>query len=178
MTMVEKTPAPEELKSQRLRELFEGDIWSLPPELWLGGEIAEEIEKRLLALGWSDDQIGFFSLAVHEAFVNAVKYGSFGIRVEEGPNKKEIREKKAMEIEASGEFKDKLVSIVLDLSPREATVRITDQGQGFSVDAIPDPTDPSRLLELTGRGIDIMKKSCDRAEFKDNTVTLYKKRVH
>ena len=176
--MTEKTPTTEELKARRRQELFQGDHWVLPPEIWLGGEVAVELEERLTSLGWDERQIGLFPLAADEAFINAVMYGSFGINNIEGPDKKIVREKKAAEFEASGQFKDRHVCVDLNLTAEEVLVDIIDQGPGFSVAAIPDPTDPSRLLDYTGRGIDIMKKGCDRAEFKGNTITLYKKRVH
>lgn len=174
--MNEKTPTEEELKKQRQQELFRGNNWSLPPEIWLGEEIASEVEKRLLALGWNEDQIGLFPLVVHEAFINAVIYGTFDIKVE-GPDKKDAREKLAHEIEVSGVFKNRFVTVELDLTSENATISVTDQGRGFLADAVPDPTNHGRLLEPTGRGIDLMKRVCDWVEFNGKSVILHKKQT-
>lgn len=176
--MTEEIPNTEKLKRQKLEYLLSGNTWSLPPEMWLGEEIAAEIERRMLAFGWTDNEIGLFPLMADEAFKNAVMHGTFGIKVLEGDEEASnaAREKQIREFELSGKFKDKRVLVEIDLNLTEATIRVTDQGKGFFADAIPDPTNSSRLLEPTGRGIDYMRKICDRVSLEGSTIILYKKR--
>lgn len=42
---------------------------------------------------------------------------------------------------------------------------VKDQGNGFVVDNLPDPTTPERLEMDSGRGVYIMKQLADRIEF-------------
>jgi serine/threonine-protein kinase RsbW len=42
---------------------------------------------------------------------------------------------------------------------------VKDQGNGFAVDKLPDPTAPKRLQMESGRGVYIMKQLADRIEF-------------
>lgn len=47
------------------------------------------------------------------------------------------------------------------------TVRIKDEGTGFNIDALPDPTSNENLLKESGRGIFIIRSLVD--EFKCNS---------
>lgn len=178
--MSEEISNPEELKNKKPEQLLRGDKWFLPPEIGLGEEIAAEIERRLFVLGWTDNEVGLFPLATHEAFINGVVHGIFEEKIrpeeEDLPNKKDLLNMRTTEKELRGKYKDKKVTVSLNLTPEEATVVVKDEGKGFSVEAIPDPTNLERLLEPTGRGVDLMKKVCDRVSFEGNTVILYKKK--
>ncbi len=47
----------------------------------------------------------------------------------------------------------------------EVTIRVEDEGEGFNLEAIPDPTDPDYLLRPSGRGIFYMRQFMTRVEF-------------
>ncbi|TCK62515.1 ATP-binding protein [Seleniivibrio woodruffii] len=54
---------------------------------------------------------------------------------------------------------------------------LEDEGEGFDVDSLPDPTDPESLLKLHGRGILITRMYFDEVKYNDkgNHVTLRKR---
>ena len=53
-------------------------------------------------------------------------------------------------------------------------VTITDEGDGFDYDAIPDPTTPENLLKPDGRGLFLMRNLMDEVRYNErgNSVTL------
>jgi serine/threonine-protein kinase RsbW len=91
-------------------------------------------------------------IALDEAFVNAVKHGN-----KNDPNK--------------------LVRITAELSPREASFTVEDEGEGFNVQDIPDPCDPANLFKSTGRGVLLIYNIMDEVEYnaQGNRVKMVKR---
>ncbi len=50
--------------------------------------------------------------------------------------------------------------------------QVCDEGDGFNMDEIPDPTEHEKIEECGGRGVLLMRELCDRLEFKDNGRTV------
>jgi serine/threonine-protein kinase RsbW len=60
------------------------------------------------------------------------------------------------------------------------TMQVVDQGSGFDLDAIPDPTAPENLLRPSGRGIFYMNQFMDEVDFQtgpDRGTTVTMKRT-
>ncbi len=53
--------------------------------------------------------------------------------------------------------KKKKVKITVKVNDEKMTVMIKDQGKGFSIKDVPDPTKPENILKDSGRGIHIMR---------------------
>lgn len=83
-----------------------------------------------------------FQIACSEAIVNAIVHG----------NK---------------ESEDKIVNTSIEYNDMKMIVHIQDQGSGFDVDALPDPTAEENLMKESGRGIFIIKSLVD--EFQCNS---------
>ena len=94
----------------------------------------------------SEEKFGNILLAVTEAVDNAIEHGN-----KNNPDKK--------------------VQLSYHTSPKEITFAVTDQGQGFDVNAITDPTNPENA-ENAGRGILIMKMLADKLEFNNEEKTV------
>lgn len=45
---------------------------------------------------------------------------------------------------------------------------VTDEGNGFDYDNLPDPTSPENILKIGGRGVFLMRQLSDRICFHDN----------
>jgi len=68
---------------------------------------------------------------------------------------------------------DKSVSISARLlNPFLLTITVQDEGNGFNVDNLPDPTLPENILSDTGRGVYIIKEICDNVEYSRNGTTV------
>jgi len=59
----------------------------------------------------------------------------------------------------------KLVRIGAELSPKEACFTIEDEGEGFDVQAIPDPRDAANLFKSSGRGVLLIYNIMDEVEY-------------
>ncbi len=58
------------------------------------------------------------------------------------------------------------------INDRLLAFRITDQGPGFDFEDVPDPTAPSNLHDLNGRGVFLMRQLSDGVVFSDNGSTV------
>jgi anti-sigma regulatory factor (Ser/Thr protein kinase) len=58
------------------------------------------------------------------------------------------------------------------VSDEEATFSIRDEGPGFDVDALPDPTDKDHLENRAGRGILLMKSFMDKVSYTTSAMSL------
>ena len=127
------------------------DVW-IPNDT----EAAREVQERIVGLleqnAWPMRDCFGVRLALEEAMVNAIKHGN---RMEP----------------------DKKVRIVCELTEDEITVVIEDQGSGFKLDEVPDPTDEDNLDKPGGRGIMLIRSFMNRFAYNDtgNCLTMSKK---
>ena len=71
---------------------------------------------------------------------------------------------------------DKKVYIDIHIDVERIKIVVADEGPGFDVKAVPDPTDPANFLKPSGRGILFMSIGMDEVRFneKGNILTLIK----
>lgn len=50
--------------------------------------------------------------------------------------------------------------------------RVSDEGNGFDYNAVPDPTSPENILTCGGRGVHIMKALADELNYSDSGRTV------
>lgn len=62
---------------------------------------------------------------------------------------------------------DKKVKVDFTVVAGKLTVDIEDEGSGFDFNAIPDPTMPENIENLSGRGVFLMRKLSDGVVFND-----------
>ncbi len=69
---------------------------------------------------------------------------------------------------------EKFVDISIEFKEQKLTIKVKDQGPGFSPDSVPDPTVPENIEEVNGRGVFIMSRLADEIKYsrKGNSVTL------
>ncbi|WP_426669812.1 ATP-binding protein [Mucilaginibacter sp. McL0603] len=69
----------------------------------------------------------------------------------------------------------KKVIVNADVDAKRVVWTITDEGEGFDYDHLPDPTAEENLENLTGRGVFIVKQLADQCIFntKGNEVELH-----
>ncbi|TVR77868.1 MAG: ATP-binding protein [Chitinophagaceae bacterium] len=68
----------------------------------------------------------------------------------------------------------KLVTVVCKYDGEKMVFLVSDEGEGFDYENLPDPTSPENLEKLTGRGVFLMKQLSDEVEYTNggNTVAL------
>ena len=105
--------------------------------------VEREIEASFDDFNISFDLFGNVLIAVTEAVNNAISYG----------NRNDVTKEVTIEFKASN---------------GHLTVSISDEGNGFDYDSLPDPTDPENIEKLEGRGIFLMKSLSDGLSFYDD----------
>jgi len=116
-------------------------------------------------------------VSLEEALVNAIVHGNLEVssKLREGNDDEfekliELRQKQP-------EYADRSATIECSISQTEAIFTIQDDGPGFDVAAIPDPTDPEYIERPSGRGILLMRSFMDDVQYNEtgNCVTLTKR---
>lgn len=87
-------------------------------------------------LGFDEDEQHQIGMAVRELSVNAVVHGN-------RYNKK------------------KSVHLAIQASPESLEVTVGDEGEGFDMSSLPDPTSPENLLRQSGRGLLLIRAFMD-----------------
>ena len=118
-------------------------------------------------------------IGLAEMITNAIEHGNLSIS---GDQKLEATENgtyySLIEERLKDEkYKDKRVTFTYFIDSSEVRISIEDQGRGFKVDDIPDPTMQEGLFKLHGRGILITRMYFDDVLYNDigNRVELVKR---
>lgn len=127
-------------------------------DVWIPNDMAEarEVQERIVGLmeqnAWPMRDCFGVRLALEEALVNAIKHGN---RMDP----------------------DKKVYVACELSADEITVAIEDQGEGFKLAEVPDPTEDDNLEKPSGRGIMLIRSFMNGFGYneKGNRLTMSKK---
>lgn len=79
-------------------------------------------------------------LSFEEILINAMKHGN-GLR------------------------KEVVVRVTASYGPNELKIAVQDQGKGFNVDRLKDPTDSANIEAYSGRGVYLVRHLMDRLEY-------------
>ena len=114
----------------------------LPSRIESVDEAAMMADEFAKSCGFGDEILFAVDLAIRESVANAVKHGN------------KFDESKKVELKLA----DK---------PEGFEITVRDYGSGFTVEEIPDPTDPENLLKTNGRGILFMRSFMDEVEWEN-----------
>jgi serine/threonine-protein kinase RsbW len=64
--------------------------------------------------------------------------------------------------------KEKSVELSMTLADTSVVFSVKDEGKGFDISTLPDPTSPENLTKTGGRGIFLMKHLADEVSFKND----------
>lgn len=118
------------------------------------------------------------SAALGEALLNALYHGNLEVSSEVKLSGDDEFYQLVRERRSSPPYEDRRIHVTAKLTPDEAVFVIRDEGPGFHVGALPDPTDPENLLKPSGRGVLLMRIFMDDVIYNErgNEVTLIKRR--
>jgi serine/threonine-protein kinase RsbW len=106
-------------------------------------ELAEHVLAEICSSNRVEDEVTYWvGMALREALANAVKHGN-----KLNPDKRVF------------------VHMVVDPGS-ELRIQVDDEGEGFDLDSVADPTTPGNLLRSSGRGIYYMRQFMDEVSFR------------
>lgn len=139
-------------KTETVKHIREKIEFEFPSAISLMHSILDYLMKRVEKVGVVDAKKSNLFIALDEAFVNAIKHG----------NKFDA---------------NKIVRISAEVSSKEARFTIEDEGEGFNVAEIPDPTNPENLFKTSGRGVLFIHNIMDEVSYnsRGNRLTMVKR---
>ena len=147
------TSKPEHGDMDKILPLLQERIaFKMPSDFAYLDGVLDYLNERMLKLGIVKPGDSELVIALDEAIVNAIKHG----------NKCDPC---------------KAVHVVAEFNAEGARFIIADEGPGFSIEKVPDPTDPCRLLEPSGRGLLLINHIMDEVCYNQagNKVEMFKR---
>jgi anti-sigma regulatory factor (Ser/Thr protein kinase) len=152
--------------------VLENDVSLIPP---LVGHLEAGLTRMKLA-----DETGLIQIAIalREAIVNAMEHGNLEasslLREGDGDEYNTLlNERRRQE-----PYCDRRVHVMSRESRDEAVYVVRDEGPGFDPSILPDPTDPSNLEKVSGRGLLLIRTFMDEIHHDDSgrEITMIKRR--
>ena len=118
-------------------------------------------------------------VALEECLLNAVIHGNLEVSSELRQADEQAYLRQIEERRSRSPFKERKVKVTARISRSEGVFVVQDDGPGFDVSKVPDPTHPANLFRIGGRGILLMRSFMTAVHFNDrgNRVTLVKRRA-
>src|SRR5262249_4847370 len=117
------------------------------------------------------------AVALREALINAIHHGNLEVG-------SDVRERNEKEYQALVEerrrqepYMDRRVHVMAKQTRAEVVFVIRDEGAGFDPKTLPDPTDPTNMERISGRGLLLIRTFMDEVEHNDrgNQITMVKR---
>ena len=153
--------------------VLDNDTSLIPP-------LVAHIEQDLTRLKLCDPSaLVLLGVALHEALTNAILHGNLELK----SSLREVDEKEyyrqSVERRTQAPYADRRVYVTLRSNKEELAFIIRDEGNGFDPNTLPDPTDPSNLGKVSGRGLLLIQTFMDRVihNEKGNEITMIKRKA-
>lgn len=153
--------------------LFENDPALVPP-------LVAQLREDLIEIGLCDvAEATRVGIALEEALLNAVYHGNLEVSSDLRQNGEDEFHRLALARRGQEPYASRRVRVTARLTPARAAFVIQDQGPGFDLTKVPDPTDPMFLDRPSGRGVLLMRTFMDEVRYNatGNRVTLVKRRA-
>lgn len=116
-------------------------------------------------------------VAIEEAIVNALHHGNLEVSSElrrhgDKPYRTMVEQRARI-----SPYKDRFIHVEARMRPTEVTFTIRDEGPGFDLNTLPDPTDPANLERPSGRGLLLIRTFMDEVRYNaaGNEITMAKR---
>ena len=158
-------------------EVFE-TRFSLENDTGLIPSLVAHIEDDLSRLKLCEPSgLVLLGVALHESLTNAMLHGNLDLN----SSLREVDEKQYYRLSVARRseppYSDRRITVIVRFTRQELSFHIADEGNGFDPNTLPDPTDPSNLGNVSGRGLLLIQTFMDRVSHnaKGNEITMIKK---
>jgi anti-sigma regulatory factor (Ser/Thr protein kinase) len=121
---------------------------SLRSEVTAISPFVDKLMPLLSNCGCVPEGVSDVEIALREALANAIIHGNH-----EDPRKH--------------------VHVTCRCEPGEVSIAVKDEGEGFDINNVPDPTSPEHIGWVHGRGIHLMKAVMDVVRFEEGGVVVH-----
>jgi serine/threonine-protein kinase RsbW len=121
---------------------------SLPSDVTAISPFVDKLMLLLSNCGYVSERASDVEIALREALANAIIHG----------NHQDVR---------------KHVHVTCECAPDEVSIAVKDEGSGFDIRNVPDPTAPENIGSAHGRGIHVMKALMDEVRFEEGGVVVH-----
>lgn len=123
--------------------------------------LQEELERSAFGDETTRSHVG---TALMEALSNAMIHGNLEVSSDLRDEGSEPYHRLIAERQVSSPWCKRIVHCRAERDPRRARYVIRDEGQGFDVSTLPDPTQPEGMLKARGRGLFLIHAFMDEVE--------------
>ena len=120
---------------------------SLPSEVTAISPFVDKLMPLLRSCGCVPEGVSDVEIALREALANAIIHGNH-------------------------EDRGKHVHVTCCCKPDEVSIAVKDEGNGFDVNNVPNPTTPENIGSAHGRGILVMKAVMDEVRFEEGGIVV------
>jgi len=121
---------------------------SLPSEVTAISPFVDKLMPLLRSCGCVSAGVSDVEIALREALANAIIHGNH-------------------------EDSRKQVHVTCRCEPDEVSIAVKDEGKGFELNNVPDPTAPENITSVHGRGIHVMRALMDEIRFEEGGVVVH-----
>lgn len=106
--------------------------------------------------------------ALHEALMNAREHGNLELDSELREDDETEYRRLAEERLALAPYRERKIYVRALMNHGEVVFEIRDEGPGFDVTRLPDPTAPENITKVSGRGLFLIRTFMDEVTFNDS----------
>jgi anti-sigma regulatory factor (Ser/Thr protein kinase) len=142
--------------------------------------VAQRLAEACLETGLCDPAAAIrVGVALEECLLNAIIHGNLEVSSDLRQGDETAYDRQIEERRARRPYAGRRVTVTARVSRSEGVFVVQDEGPGFDVAKVPDPTHPEHLAGVSGRGILLMRTFMTAVQFGDrgNRVTLVKRRA-
>ena len=121
---------------------------SLPSEVTAISPFVDRLMLLLSNCGFVPEGVSDVEIALREAMANAIIHGNH-------------------------EDRRKHVHVSCRCEPGEVSIAVKDEGKGFDINNVPDPTAPENIGSVHGRGIHVIRALMDEVRFEERGAVIH-----
>jgi CheY-like chemotaxis protein len=172
-------PAPDRESDSSSRDAAALAQWELGNDLREVPRVVSLVEAHLARGAIIDPSSRMqVSVVLREAIVNAVLHGNLELSSSLKEADPDGHDTLADERRTQDPYRERRVRVSVKETADEVTCVVSDDGAGFDLSLVPDPTDPVNLERTSGRGLFLIRTFMTEVHHSDNgrTITMVKRR--
>lgn len=138
------------------------------------GHIREHVARMRLC---DETELIRVGMALNEALLNAMYHGNLEVDSELRQDDERTFHAMAARRRTESPYCDRRVDMIARISPSQSVYIVRDEGSGFDPASLPDPSDPTNLDRIGGRGLMLIQTFMDEVTHNPagNEITMVKR---